>query len=178
MRIAHRFGVLAVVEVFRDGVHRTGAIERNDGDEILKCRRLHVHEQAFESRRLHLEHALAVARRQHGIDPLFVKRDVRHRKGGVFLLNFLFGSGDHGQVAQPQKVHFEDAQFFQIVHGILRRHRVAVETQRHKIAHGARRDHNARRMGGRVARHALKPLGKRQHLGNTLVLLGGVAQLL
>ena len=65
----------------------------------------------------------------------------------------LFCIGNDRQVAQSQKVHLQKSQFFQSGHGILGDNRLIIFGKRHILFHRVSRNHNARCVGGGVARH-------------------------
>ena len=154
----HRVGMVAVMDILGNGIHRTGTKQRDNGDQILEAIGRQTHQHPFHTLRLELEHTHTVARRQHFIHRRGIQRNIRHRKIRLLLPDHPLGIVNHRQVAQPQKVDLKHTERLQYLHRVLGGNRLAVEAQRHKIANRTRRDHHTGGMRGGVARHPLYPL--------------------
>ena len=63
--------------VGRDVLHRTGAIERDQRDDVLDAVGLHADQRLAHARTFHLEDADHLAARQHGVGLRVVERDAR-----------------------------------------------------------------------------------------------------
>ena len=118
-RRAH--AVLAFNKIFyHAGAQRTGAIQRNQRNQIAEFFRCQIHNQFGHALRFQLEHALRIAAPQHSAGSVVVQRDV-------FNINFFAGSffniahsvADNGQSPQPQQIHFEQAEVFNFILVIL-----------------------------------------------------------
>ena len=113
MLVGDEARIMPVADIERDGIHRTGAIERNDRDEILEMLRPELHQNLPDSGRFKLKNA---CRRSFGKSPVGFRIVNRNGVGAKVRLapaHHLFAVRDDGEVAKPQKVHFEQAQFFE-----------------------------------------------------------------
>ena len=154
-----------------DGVHGAGAVEGDDGGDVLDILGLEAHAHAGHARRLHLEHAGGPAVGEHLEHLRVVVRDVRQGEAGAGFLHQLHGVVQDGQVAQAQEVHLQQAQLLQGGHDVLGDHRLVVLGQRHIVHHRPPGDHHPGGVGGGVAGHPLNGLGGVDEAVNPLVPL-------
>ena len=66
--VSNFFRVVAVFKIFRNGIHRAGAIKRNNRRKVFDGFRAKTHKNASHARRLELENALGSAFRKHFIN--------------------------------------------------------------------------------------------------------------
>ena len=143
-----------------NGVHGAGAVEGDDGGDILDVLGLEAHADAGHARRLHLEHAGGPALGEH----LEHRRVVRpgclpERSSGRLLATRLHRVVQDGQVAQAQEVHLQEAQLLQGGHDVLGDHRTRRSSPgAHSRTTGFRVMTTPGGVGGGVAGHALDGL--------------------
>ena len=157
--IGDQLGVLLAGDKPGDGVHGTGAVEGDDGGDILDALRLEAHANAGHAAGLDLEHAAGLAPGDHLKGLLIVFRDARQRKVRRVGPDHLHRIIQHRQVPKAQEVHLEKAQLFQGGHHILADHRIIVFRQGHVLIHRPLGDDHARGVGGGVAGHTLQGFG-------------------
>ncbi len=98
--------------VVRDVLHRPRPVERDERDQVLEDRRLHLAERLAHARGLELEDAHRLAAREHRVGLLVVERDRRHVDAADQLDRLV----DHVEVAQAEEVHLQQAERLDRVH--------------------------------------------------------------
>ena len=88
-----------------DGVHGAGAVQGDDGGDVLDGLGFQPHAHPGHAGGLHLEHAGGAALGQHVHHLGVVLRDVFQGEAGLLLLHHLHRVVQNGQVPQAQKVH-------------------------------------------------------------------------
>ena len=145
----------AVAQVGGDGVHRAGAVQRDQGDDVLEVFRAHAGQHLGHAGGFKLEDTLGLAAGQHCVGGGVVVVDALVRKRGLFLLHGGLGVADDGQRAQAEEVHFKQAEALDLGHVELCDRHAVVGAERDIFGRGFARDDDAGRVRGRVARHAL-----------------------
>jgi hypothetical protein len=112
---ADRLAARLAAAVDRDVAHRARPVERDERDEVLELRRLHLPERLAHPRRLELEDAGRFAALQHRVGLRVVERDLRD-VGPADELDRLV---DHVEVAQAEEVHLQEAERLDVLHGEL-----------------------------------------------------------
>ena len=169
-------GILAVFQEDRNGGGRTGPVDGGGSGQVLDGTGLHLDEHLPHPRRFKLEDALGLPPGEHTEDLLVVQRNFVHLKIRVGAAHLLLAVVDDGQVAQPQKVHFEKPQLLQGGHGVLGDDGVLAPLQRDVVRHRTGSDNHTGRMGGGVAGHALHPAGHLHQPGDLLAALHHLPQ--
>ena len=149
-------GLLAAVlagDVAGNVVHRAGAVEGDQRDDVLDAVGLEAAERVPHARAFQLEHAGRSTTPQH-----LVGRPVVERQSGkVDLDPCLAQHGarvvEHGERLQPQQVELHEAGHLGVLHRELgRRHlRARIAVERNQLAERPVADDDARGMGGGVA---------------------------
>ena len=162
--IADMRRILLIVDIFRDRVHRTRPIKRDPCDDIFEAGRLQIFHKLRHAAAFQLEHPTGVACGDHFVNARIVVIHFREIDlDAVIFLDHLQRVANDRQVAQAQKVHFEQAQFLDRRHRKLRRRALIRQIQRHIFIDRRLGDHHARRVRGRVTRHTLDRL---RHVDN------------
>ena len=161
--------LVAVAQIGWDGVHGTGTVQADQSDDIFQVLRLQAYKHLLHAGRFQLEHTLGVALSQHFIGLRVVIIQLLDGELRVMLLHRRFRIADNGQGAQTQKVHLQQAQFLDLSHVELGHRQAVVGGQRQIVVGRFRRDDHARRMGGRMPRHALHLQGGVDELGDLRV---------
>ena len=169
--------IVAVRDIGVDGGHRTRAVERDNGDEILYRIGLQPGKHVSHAGGFKLEHALSQPLREHIEDAAVVGRYLIHRKIRIMALHHLFGVAYDGQRAQPQKIHLQQSQLLDGGHRELRDYRLVVFEHRHIAVHRFAGDHDAGGVGGGMARHTLELARHLDELVYLRVALARLAQL-
>ena len=164
------------LEKARDAVHRAGAVEGDDGGDVLNALGLEPRADGGDARALELEDALGLARGEHGEGRLVVLRRVLDGKARAVPPHEPLGLGEHREVSEAEKVHLQQPQMLQRRHRILADDAVLVLRERDVFIHGLFRDDDARRVRGGVARHALDGAGGVDERLDALVALIELAQ--
>ena len=99
------------VLVVRVRAHRAWPVERVDRDDVLEPVRVHGAQQRAHRAAVELEHAQRVAAGQQLVGGLVVQRQrLQHDVLAAVVLDAGDGVVQHGQVAQAQEVHLEQAE--------------------------------------------------------------------
>ncbi len=157
------FGFRAAVLVadeLRNPLHRTGAVERDERDDVFEARGLELDADARHAVGFDLEDAHRFAAAEHLVGPLVVVGDRRQVEVAVDRAADLVGRGlHHREVAQAQEVHLEQADLLDPDHVELRVDVAVVELhQRRVIDQRSGRDHDAGRVCAGVTRQAFDSL--------------------
>ena len=178
MLVGHQGGIVLAGHEPGDGVHRAGAVQGDDGGDVLDVLGLQPQAYAGHAGGLHLEHAAGFALGQHIEGGLVVHGNVRQAEIRVVLLDHFHRVVQHRQVPQAQKVHFQQAQLLQSRHHILAYYRVVVPRQRYIFVYRQLCDDHARRVGRGVPRHSLQCHGCVDELLDLWLLPVHICQLL
>ena len=151
MEIFRRLLAVLAGDVFRDRIHRTGPIERDERDQIVDVVGLHLAHQIAHARAFQLEHADAVAARQHLEGGRSSKSMFCVSSIDAAALQQLFRLGDDGQGLQAEEVELHQPGFFRVLIVELRhRHfRARIAIERHDLVQRPVADHHAGRDGWR-----------------------------
>ena len=132
--VFHRSGILFALNVARNLIHRTRAIERNAGDNVLKACGLHLHHEMRHPARLKLKNSDGVARTYKVIYAFVVVIavvKVRRRSPGPL---YVFAAiTNHGQRPKPEKIHLQHSELFKLRHCELRRDSLIIALKRNKL---------------------------------------------
>ena len=161
-----------------DGVHRAGAVQGDDGGDVLDVLGLQPQAHAGHAGGLHLEHAAGFALGQHVEGGLVIHGNVRQAEIRVVPLDHFHSVVQHRQVPQTQKVHFQQTQLLQGHHGILAHDGLVVPGQGNVFIHWPLGDDHAGGVGGGMAGHTLQGPGGVDELMDFGVSLIQVRQLL
>ena len=153
----------------RDTLHRPGAVERDDGGDVLDAARAQPHAHGRDARALELEHADGAPGGEHVKRFLVIERDALDLKPRLAAAHLPRRVLEHGEVAQAEKVHLQQTELLERRHLELAHERAVVACQRHVGVHRPLRDDHARRVRGRVARHALDGAGRVDELVQPVV---------
>ena len=153
----------------RDALHRPGAVERDDGGDVLDAARAQPHAHGRDARALELEHADGAPGGEHVKRLLIVERDALDLKPRLAAAHLPRRVLEHGEVAQAEKVHLQQPQLLERRHLELAHERAVVAGQRHVGVHRLLRDDHARRVRGRMPRHALDGAGRVDELVQPVV---------
>ena len=156
MTVRDLSGVAGAGDKARDGIHRPRAVERYHSRDIFYAFRFQPDTNPRHARRFNLEYAGRFAAGNHVERRGVVLRDVLQPEAGFAFLYALHGVVENRQVAQAEEVHFQKAEFLQRRHDVLTDDRILVFGQRDVLVHRAARNHDARRVRRRVARHAFQ----------------------
>ncbi len=101
----------------------TGAIESNQGGNVIEIFRPEPYNQIAHPRAFQLEHSSCIPAAQEFIRFRIVQGQVTHVQfDPIILLDESYGIVDDCQVAQSQKVELNKAGFLHVFHGKLRHH--------------------------------------------------------
>ena len=145
----------AVAQIGGDGIHRTRAVERDQGDDIFEVFGAHTDQHLRHTRGFKLEDALGFALGKHGVGGGVVVVDVRHTELRFAAAHGGFGIVDDGQRAQTEEVHLQKPQTLDLHHIELGHGQAVVGGKRHIFGGWFAGDDNARGVGGGVAGHPL-----------------------
>ena len=172
MLIAHLLRMMAALDIARDGLHRARSVQGNDCGDIFDRLRTQSGYDVGDACRLELEHPHGASLTEHLEGRRVVVGYLLDREIRRMAANHLLSVRDNRQVAQTQKVHLEQAKFFECGHGELGHHLLIVARQRYIGVNRVFGDDHARRMGGCVARHTLeRPCGVDQILDRRVAVI-------
>lgn len=100
-------GVVAVADVGGDRLHRPGAVEGDDRDQILDRLGAELGDHVAHARGLELEDADALPLGEHREGVWIVERDAVRAKAGTAFGGLLLGVADDRQRAKAEEVHLE-----------------------------------------------------------------------
>ena len=148
--------VLSVAQIRWDGVHRAGAVQRDQGDDIFQVFRAHAHQHLGHAGRFKLEDAHRLAAGQHLVGGGVVVVNVGHPEIRVLgVANGHLGIVDDGEGAQAQEVHLQQAQALDLHHVELGDRQAVVGGQGHVLGGRFTGNDDACGVGGGMAGHAL-----------------------
>ena len=133
-------------EKARDALHRTRAVERDDGGDVLDAARAQTHAHGGDARALELKHADGAPGGEHIKRLLIVERDALDLKLRHAAAHAARRVLEHGEVAQTKKVHLQQTELLERRHLILAHERAVIARQRHVGVHRLLGDDHARRM--------------------------------
>ena len=151
--LARLAAVLDVAEL-GDVLHRPGAVERDQRDDVLDAGGLELAQRVAHARALHLEHPDDLAPRHRA------RRPWGRRAGSSPMSSSIPRAAqqvervlDHRQRLQPEEVELDEPRLLDPLHVVLgRRHvRARVAVERHQLDQRPVADHHPRRVGGGVA---------------------------
>ena len=152
---------VAALDHVVDHRHRTRPVERVEGGQVLEAVGLEALQDVAHAVRLELEQAAGAAGREHLVGLGIVRADEVDLQPLARLgRDHLHAVVDQGERAQAQEVHLQEADALDALHVVLRGDalRPALErSEGHEVGQGDGRDHDARGVGGGVARRALQP---------------------
>ena len=156
MLVAYALGVLAVLDEARYGLHGPRAVEGYDGGDVLYALRAQAGADARHAGALELEDALRPARGEHGEGLRVVVGEAVHVEARRVPAHELRRVLEHGEVAQAEEVHLQEAQLLERGHGVLRDDALVVLREGHVLVDGPLGYDDAGRVHARVAGHALE----------------------
>ena len=133
-------------EKARDALHRARAVERDDGSDVLDAARAQTHAHGGDARALELKHADGAPGGEHIKRLLIVERDALDLKLRHAAAHAARRVLEHGEVAQAEKVHFQQPQLLERRHLVLAHERAVIARQRHIGVHRLLGDDHARRV--------------------------------
>ena len=131
--VADRFGMMPPLNIFRDRIHRSRAIECDRRNDIVDRIGSKIHERLPHSRRFQLKNAEGIARRQKPIRLRIVKIGILDRKIGNTLADHLLGIVYDRKITKPEEVELEKPELRNGIHIVLRDHRVAAHRLRYVL---------------------------------------------
>ena len=160
-------------------LHRAGPIERDERHDVHEAGGLELRADALHPLGLELEHAERLATADHLVGLGVVIRDGRDVELGVDRApDLVHRSLHHGEVAQAEEVHLQQADALDDVHVVLRVDAIVADLhQRHVVGQRILRDDDACGVGRGVA---CQPFDRRcgvEQLSNLGVVIVQYAQL-
>ncbi len=185
--VGDRVRVALALGVHRDLVHRPGAVERVERDEVVELVRADLLERLAHALGLELEDARRVAAREHLVGRGVVERQRRHVGPlAARALDDVERVLDHVEVAQAEEVHLQQADLLDRLHRELRHRAVGAlavlvgarvgELQRHDVGQRPVGDHDRGGVDRGVAHDPLEALRHVDDLPRRGVLVVGLAQ--
>ena len=174
--VADLFRVARALDEARDRIHRAGAVEGDHGGDIFNAARLQLGADAGHADALQLEHARGAPLAEHFEDRRVVLGDRLDTEIRLPLAHQLCRVLEHCEVAQPEEVHFQQAELLERRHLVLADHGLVVFRQRYVFIHGLFRDDDARGVHRGVARHALERFGRVDQTFDRRILFLHLAQ--
>ena len=158
---------------------RTGTVEGADRDDVLEAGGLQLDEELLHAARLQLEHAGGVPGLEKLVGGFVIVPEGRDVEGRVLPRpDHLDRVVDDGQVLEPEKVEFDQADFFHVLHGVLGRDgavlRVLVDGA--EFLERRRRDHDPGGMGGCVAGQPFETEGGVEELPDARIGAGQLVE--
>ena len=178
MLVHHQLGVVLAGDEPGDGLHGAGAVQGDDGGDVLDALGLQPHAHPGHAGGLHLKYAAGLALRQHLEHRCIVHGDIRQPEVRSVLLHHLHGVVQNRQVPQAQKIHFQQPQLLQRHHGVLADDGLVVPGQRYILIYRPLGDDHTGCVGGGVAGHPLQRLRHVDEPANPFIRLIEVGELL
>ena len=183
--------IFPIGDVAGNGLHGAGTIQGDGGLNVPDSPGLQTRQHLPHASRFQLEHTQGLTTADQLVGLGIVQGDTIQAEGGIGLLHLLLGVVHDGEVAQSQKVKFQNAQLGYGVHVVLGDGGAVVDGQGHEITHGSIRNDDTRGVNRGIAGHALqrhggihqlldllRPLVESLEVGQAQRLLDGDAQLL
>ncbi len=170
--------VMAAVNILGDRLHGAGAVEGDDGDNILEGGRLKLGNNPAHPSGFQLEHPAGLPGGEHLEHLWVVQRYLLDGEAWVLPPEHLFRVVNDGEVSQAQKVHLQKAQLLQGGHGVLGHHSFIIFRQGDIAFHRVMGDDHPGGMGAGVAGHPLHLLGQLHQLPDFGLHLHQIPQLL
>ena len=168
--VLHLFAAVLTCAEAGDQVHRARAIQRHEGDDVLKAVRLGVLQHALHAAAFQLEHGHRVGRLQD-VERLLVRQRnmaaVPIRLGRIEHADVALGPVEDRERGQAQEVELDQANGFHIVLVVLADDAgvfPALRVERAEVGQLARSDQHAASVHADVTRHAFDALRKFQQL--------------
>ena len=146
---------MAVAQVGRDGIHRTGAVQADQSDDIFQILRLQAHQHLLHTRGFKLEHAFGLTPGEHFVGLGIVIIQLGDGEIRFFFLDGQLRIPDDRQGAQTEEVHLQQAQLLDLRHVELGHRQAIVGGKGQIIIRWFRGNHNTGCMGRSVAGHSL-----------------------
>ena len=162
MVILYLFFTVQTRNVFGNVIHRTGTIQCDGCNEMVKFGGTHLREHALHAPAFHLKHANHIAARQELERFRVFDGNVGQTEINVVsFLDELARFAHDGEMREPEKINFEQTDVFEVSHRKLRDGRTRLVAargamQRRVFDNGLVGDDDARRVRGRVARDAFQ----------------------
>eukprot|EP01022_Parablepharisma_sp_SALTPOND_P029433 TRINITY_DN734_c3_g1_i1.p2 TRINITY_DN734_c3_g1~~TRINITY_DN734_c3_g1_i1.p2 ORF type:complete len:1458 (-),score=543.13 TRINITY_DN734_c3_g1_i1:22429-26802(-) len=178
--VVEGFTVLALAEV-GDQVHRTGTVQRHQGDDVLETVGTGVLQHALHAAAFKLEHGDRLGLGQQFVRGPVVQRQlgqVELGQGWIEHADVAHRTVQDGQRGQAQEVELDQADGFHIVLVILRHHAgiAALGIERAEIGQLARGDQHATGVHADIAGDALDLLGQAHQLLDLFLVLQAFLQ--
>ena len=148
--------MVAALDVTRNGLHRAGAVERHDCGDVLDGLRPQTGDNVSNARAFQLKYAHGRAFSEHFIGRRVVHVHLFDGEIRRVTADHLLRVRNDREVAQTEKVHFEQTQLLDGHHRELRYHLVAVARERHIGIDRVLRDNDTGGVGRSVSRHAFE----------------------
>ena len=151
--------------------HRAGAIERDEGDQVLEPVGAHLDERLAHAPAFHLEHPDCLAAPQHFVGLGVIERNLAEIDRDPAPGDEVNRPLEDRQRLQAQKVELHEPSWFDPFHVELRRRhrRLLIPVERHEFDERPVADNDAGGMGRGVGVEPFEPLGDGQHLSDLLV---------
>ena len=146
---------MAVAQVGRDGIHRAGAVQADQSDDIFQILRLQAHQHLLHTRRFKLEHAFGLTPGEHFVGFGIVIIQLGDGEIRFFFLDGQLRIPDDRQGAQTEEVHLQQTQLLDLRHVELGHRQAIVGGKGQIIIRWFRGNHNTGCMGRSVAGHSL-----------------------
>ena len=143
-------------DISGNGIHRTGPVQGDRRDDILKAGRFHVCQEACHACAFHLENAVRISPADHFIDLRIVQGNILGLHVNTGLPHHVQRVPDNCQCTQPQEVHFQQTEPFNRAHRVLGGNHLIVALERHKFHYRFSGNQYTGRVGGCVPWHALQ----------------------
>ena len=164
---------MLTVDVAGDVVHRAGAVQRHDRDDVLEPVGLKLAQHVAHARTFKLEHAGRIAAAQHLECLRILQRDRRQVDLHAARADQPLRHRQDGERLQPKEVELNQPRRFDIFHVELGDRHVGarIAVQRHQLVQRPVADHHAGGMGGGVAVQPFQLQPHGDHLADGLVLI-------
>ena len=176
MLIGDPFGMLGAFHETRDGIHRSRTVKGDNGADIFDALCPDAGAHSGHTGTFQLEHTAGMPVGKHLKSRGIVFGDLFNgeiRDPPAYHAGCIF---QNREVAEAEKVHLEQAEFFQCGHRILADDRFIVLRKRNILHHRFFRDHDSGGMGGGMAGHALQRPGDIDQLTDAVIAFIHVPQ--
>ncbi len=107
MLVRYLFRMMTALDVARNGLHRTGPVQRNDCGNILDGLRPQTGDNIGDTLTLQLEYAHRLTLAQHFVGCRVIRIDLLNGKIRRMTANHSLGISDNGKISERKKVHFQ-----------------------------------------------------------------------